>query len=314
MALEPLEERWLLQDYGTMQCLRDVLTNESIRVFGPSASVDGGPWELTSVDGKAILRSEKDDGSEEFAIPSELSRFRLSLDSEGQRLITESGQLASSTRIYNNWLDAQKEMRQSKALQMNVRGYGEFKCEFVWDNMRTSCGDKPVSVWIGFSWVLDFVLGKSAVDKAFRYAGLLRFLLETAGLNELHFQESARSLRSARKRKQAEAEAGEVGESLGTDWLASIPATLLFLEELVSNNKLGGAKDHQDFRKRAEELFRTMLAWPLRDLDALAFALSRTGIEILLRGDEVDKEALEESEETQGHANRLRTSGDVVKA
>jgi DNA-directed RNA polymerase beta subunit len=83
MALEPLEERWLLQDYGTMQCLRDVLTNESIRVFGPSASVDGGPWELTSVDGKAILRSEKDDGSEEFAIPSELSRFRLSLDSSG---------------------------------------------------------------------------------------------------------------------------------------------------------------------------------------------------------------------------------------
>ena len=95
-----------------------------------------------------------------------------------------------------------------------------------------------------------------------------------------------------------------------TTWDASMVAILLFLEDLMHNKKFGGNKGmYDDAHERAAALLRVLLKWPIRNLDALAFALPRTGLEMLLRDLVVDTEALKESEEAHGDAKGLRSSG-----
>ena len=169
-----------------------------------------------------------------------------------------------------------------------------------------------MGLWVNFSWVLDFVLGKEAVDKAFRYASYVRTMLESHGLSAIHFHDSTRSQlsRSGRKRKKSAADELSAPDSEATEWNASITAILLFLEEVMHNKKIGGKKGmYEDADERAKALLRVFLKWPIRKLDALAFALPRTGMEMLLRDLVVDIEALKESEETHGDAKHLRTSG-----
>ena len=314
MELELLERRWVLRDYGTEQYLWDFLTNECIQVFGKNSKVDGGPWELVCSDGKAALDCKDDDGNQIFVFPSNLSRFRLCTNSTGDTVIYGKDESASDSRLYDEWIKEQRWIHENKTLLLEVPGYTPFKCEFVWGNTQLICGEKPVGLWVNFSWVLDFVLGKAAVDKAFRYASYVKRMLESHGLSAVHFHDSTRSQlsRSSRKRKQSAADELSAPDSEATEWNASITAILLFLEEVMHNKKIGGKKGmYEDADERAKALLRVFLKWPIRKLDALAFALPRTGMEMLLRDLVVDIEALKESEETHGDAKHLRTSGCV---
>ena len=167
------------------------------------------------------------------------------------------------------------------------------------------CGDRPVSLWVGFKWLLDFTMGKIGVDKAWRHANALRQLLETLGLAATHVCISARSQRNKMKHDIASS-SSVTNEAPVDDWRISMMAAILFVESLIFNKRFGDSPAHKIEIVRKSKLALTVfLTWPRMEEETIAFALPKSRCEMRLSNMVVDVSALTESQKHEGKALRI---------
>lgn len=300
VTMDALANRWVLRDFGTLQFLWDSFSGLYFKVFGPGAVSEGGPWRLEADEGRPELVSLEEGGDGACTLfPECLSRLKVVVDETSGEVLVESRSETDQENFesLDVWRDLRKDTVVSQALEVPVEGQPAFKSVFYWETVPTYCGDKPVSLWLSFSWLLDYVLGKDAPTFVWRYAATHEKYLLSLGLDESHVANSARS-RDRKRRRVGEADASESESAMSSEWRLSVQAAILFLEEVACSKRLGTrSKDKDVAKSKARALLTAFLQWPRHGEEIIAFALPGSGCQMLLRGMQVDREILVESEE-----------------
>jgi hypothetical protein len=230
--MDALVRRWSLRDFGNLQFLWDSFSGEYIKVHGPGAVTEDGPWQLVQSENCSELVSigcEEDDCAR--LGPEEVASLRAHVNGDGELMVGDRDEVDKSKYVpLHAWLEANKLNVVCKALVLPIKGYAPLKSVFSWETVPYHCGDKPVSLWMDFTWLLGFVFGKKCVTLAYRYAGYLSSYLQKLGLDASHVSDSARSQASKRRRTgdtpSPEAKAKECSE-----WRLSILALILVFGE-----------------------------------------------------------------------------------
>ena len=308
----PLHKRWSLRDFGSLQFLWDALSGEYIKVYGPGAVRDDGPWSLDVSSGRAELVRFAGGGEDVLRLdPEELASVKVRPSEGGKLMVVDECQFGRQSLPLRDWLDSSRRKAESKALVLPVQGYSEFECVCSWEAVPHLCGDKPVCIWMDFKWLLTFVFGKKAVRFTWRYAANLSAHLQKLGLDESHIEESGRSQASKRRRTAEGASPNDTWKN--SDWRVSMLGALLFLENAAfSKTWAKCALGRTDSAKRAEALLGALLQWPRHGETGVAFTFPKTECQLLLNGMVIDHECLVESEEHLGNDKGILKIGSLV--
>ena len=293
-----MENRWSLRDFGSIQFVWDSISGEYIKVHGQDAVTDEGPWELVCSEGGARLRSLSDEADPPAVIdPTKFAGLQIVVDGDGEVLVAgQDGECIDPPKYLSVWQQQNRSQVRSSVLIVPLNDGSQFKCEFYWETVPQMCGDQAVSLWLSFGWLLDFTIGKEGVDKAWRYASCLQTYLESLGLAATHVVKSARSQHTKKDRDAASA-CPEANAVPVDEWRISMMAAILFVENLISNKRFGGAASNKEDIVRKSKLALTMfLTWPRHSEETIAFALPKSRCEMFLTGMVVDISALAESE------------------
>jgi hypothetical protein len=300
-----------LRDFGSLQFLWDSFSGEYIKVHGSEAVTEDGPWQLVLSENSAKLVSiDSENGDSVRLDPEQVASLVAHVNADGKLVVGDKGEVDKLKFVpLHSWLGANKSSVVSKALVLHVHGYAPFKCVFSWEEVPFYCGDKPVSLWVDFAWLLGFVFGKKCVNLAWRYAGYLSGYLQKLGLDESHVSESARSRASKLRRTSETPSPGGKAQGL-SEWHVSILAAILFLENAAYSKTWAksGNVENKDSQDRAHALLRVFLEWPRHGETTIAIALQKTDCQLLLNGMVVDHECLKESE---AHLAKSRDSNKI---
>ena len=123
----PLHKRWSLRDFGSLQFLRDALSGEYIKVYGPGAVRDDGPWSLDVSSGRAELVRFAGGGEDVLRRdPEELVSVKVRPSEGGKLMVVDECQFGRQSLPLRDWLDSSRRKAESKALVLPVQGYSEF--------------------------------------------------------------------------------------------------------------------------------------------------------------------------------------------
>ena len=200
-----------------------------------------------------------------------------------------------------------------KDVKLPVSGYADtFQAVFTWRAVPAKCGDKPVSLWIDFTWLLSWVYGKKGCDKAYRHVQALKEYLNSVGLDESHVADSRRS--QTRKVRRTGPEDSSAKTCVSSEWCISMMAAILFLDRVAFDDRLGKKRlDDTTPSSRAQALLSTFLEWPRHGESDLAFDFRRTGCQLILRGSTVDHATLKQSEiERSGNSHKLLRLSSLI--
>lgn len=310
----PLLNRWSLRDFGSLQFLWDSFSGEYIKVYGPGAVRDDGPWSLDMSSGKAELLCIAGGGEDAVRVdPGELASVKVRPSEGGQLKVADEREVVGRQWLpLCDWLDNSRGKAESKALALPVQGHSAFECVCLWEAVPQLCGDKPVCIWMDFKWLLDYVFGKKAVDSTWRYATYLSDYLQKLGLDASHLTDSAKSQASKRRRTE-EGASPEENRSKNGEWRVSVLGTILFLENAAFSKQWAkSVSGSDDSRSKASALLSALLQWPRHGETDIAFALPKTGCQLLLSGMEIDHECLVQSEEHLGNAKAILRINSLV--
>ena len=300
-----MEGRWSLRDFGCMQFLWDGVSGEYIKVFGRGAVTDQGPWELFPSEGGELLRSVCAEADPATVVdPAKLASLQITTNGDGE-LVVPRADADDNVKLIPLavWRKQNSSESETKVLVFPVDGYPSFKCEFYWEKVPRMCGDQPVSLWVSWKWLVDFILGKKAVAKAWRYAQYLETHLESLGLAATHV---VRSQRCGERFGEKPAAQEEAKPAESNQVRVSMLAALLFLEDVTFSGGKYISADNKadDIGSKAKAVLKAWLLWPRHSESTIALALSRTPCEMLITGLEVDGGVLAESEQhTATHHN-----------
>ena len=152
-----MESRWCLRDFGTLQFPWDALTEVFTMVYGQRSVVENDPWDLVQRDNHAELVSldctENDDRA--TLLPDQFSSWETKVIAENEIIIGSRSAAMNQFVPLSVWHDQHSSPFDSQALQFPVRGYQtSFQAVFTWEAVPTKYGDKTVSLWINFNWLL----------------------------------------------------------------------------------------------------------------------------------------------------------------
>ena len=310
VAMAKLRERWVLQDFGTLQFLVDTLATQVITLHGPGAITSDGPWELSVADDRQVLLS-LDGQIDATEYMGTLATLVLEVDSKNEIVVLRDRTGSKPKENLDVWQKMHADVMVSKFLMVPVENFEKFQCEFFWAETPTLCGDKPVTLWMNFRWLLQYVFGKKGVDKAFRYAANFQKQLQKLGLATTHVVHTNRSERF--RRTEEDERCGDKPDSkTQQEWRISVLAAILFLEQIAFTGHFArGEQLPWHLSEKAQALLSALLTWPRQGESDIAFALPETGCEILLRGMVVDHETLVESEAHIAKDKQIRIFGMV---
>ena len=311
-----MEGRWSLRDFGCMQFLWDCVSGEYIKVFGRGAVTEQGPWELFPSEGGEFLRSVCAEADTATVVdPAKLASLQITTNGDGKLLVVPRADAdGNEYRVpLDVWQKQSRSQMEWTGLVFPLDGYPSFKCEFHWENVPRMCGDQAVSLWVSWKWLVDFVLGKKAVAKSWRYAQYLEAHLEGLGLATTHVmrRETSCGEKPAACGEQPAA-CGEKPAELAQHFRVSMLAALLFLEDVAFSGGKYISADNKadDIGSKAKAVLKAWLLWPRHSESTIALALSRTQCDMLITGLEVDRSVLAESEKLAGDHHNSRI--DIV--
>lgn len=184
-----MERRWRLRDFGSLQFIWDALTGVFTMVYGQRSVVENGPWELVQRDNHAELVSLdcKENGDRETLLPDQFSSWEAKVIAVNEVVIGPHSASMSQFVPLSVWHDLHSAIYDSQAIKLPVNGYtAPFQAVFTWRAVPAKCDDKPVILWIDFTWLLTWVYGKKGCDRAHRHVQALKDYLESIVLDESH--------------------------------------------------------------------------------------------------------------------------------
>ena len=312
------EDRWFLYDFAAGQIFCDFATALYQRVYGGATALfDDGPFELAFVDDSPVLLGVGGDGAGEV---------RHVMESPVTTRLTETGSTgeegaevevctqppdASAPAVRQLLFDLRNE-HASFAFSLPCDG-SAFKAEWVHYKLPSFCGVKPVSLFVGLSWVVPFLWAEE--HEAPKRYKLYNWIYGWVAHDfpdapfEVLLDRSKRSRVSEYKKKGVRHADDELEGA--NDWLVSVPTLVLFLSKLFTAPRKEFAVNERVSR-RCRALLDALLTWPLDFLDARSAALPlSTGAFLVLADAKVHLEACQETESDA--LSRIRRRGGVLK-
>ena len=155
---------------------------------------------------------------------------------------------AQNMRVKRGRKDVRKDVK------LPVSGYADtFQAAFTWRAVPAKCGDKPVSLWIDFTWLLSWVYGKKGCDTAYKHVQSLKNYIDSVGLDESHVADSRRSQMS-RKSRRTGPEVSSAKTCVSSEWCISMMAAILFLDRVAFDDRLGKNR-HADTTSSSRAVF-----------------------------------------------------------
>lgn len=270
-----------------------------MRVHGPGAVVDDGPFKLTVDDlwpDRGILVGvEGDDDTRSLHFVDDLSKKSLCGDEPDGETLVYKVRPKSDAGDQEQLLADLQVAKESRALHVQLSGAKAFMAEFVWYEAPTVIDDMPVSLWLSVAWLVEYLWPQDDSKRGHRGSRVVEHLrdrLEAVGFSPDHCIRS----RLTRKRLHDAAQDGELDEThWPEDALISMVGVFVLLESLATNARwTRGNKD--DIPAKARTLFAGLVRWPFLsscgDKPAIAFASPRSNCQVLLVDDIVDYETL----------------------
>lgn len=305
-------KRWSLRDFGTLQFLWDALSGEYIQVYGPTAAINmRGPWDLDVSGDKPALVQLAGEGEIGVVLdPDELASVKVHTGPLGDVTVSDSRDDGQRKLSLAAWIKNNKGKQHLRALKLPVDGLEDFEGLGHWELSPALCGDKPVSLWFDFKWLVNYVYGKAAVDNVWKLARALQDRLEKFGLHESHVMDSDRARQQKRRQTSSEDSDQSMAESTrSSDWRVSALAAVLFLEEAAFDKKRIRAKAiNRDALSKAQALLKCLVSWPQRGEPAVAFMLGQSQCTLFLRGSKVDVETFKDTEPAAEAAGEWKVS------
>ena len=306
-------KRFSLRDFGSLQFLWDALSGEYIEVYGPTASMNmrsPAMWSWCGDKPKLVERVEEEDEIGRTFDPEELASIKVHTGPLGDVTVSDSRDDSEHKSSLDAWTKNNKGKHNLRALKLEVEGLEDFEGWGHWELSPASCGDKPVSLWFDFKWLVNYVYGKKAVDDVWTFARALKYSLQKYELDESHVVDSDRA-RDQKKRKTSNEnlEEPQADSPSSSDWRVSALAAVLFLEEACFSQKWMRRKAiNPNALSKARALLKCFMSWPLRGESAVAYVLERSKSTLLLRGLKVDVEAFKETEPAAEAAGEWKVS------
>ena len=299
-------QRWCLRDYGTLQYLWDTLAWTGFLIHERGAEGDRGPWELVDREGDAHLqRIREDEGVMEELNPLDVPGVHVvDVDATGDLVVKArfGDEPAEFVRL-QTWQNQSRLKKTMKFLNIPLADSTTFGCEFTWTEYPLQCGDKPVSVWMSFPKVVEYVMGKNAMSRCRKLVKQLWRVLDSHGLAREH----------CRKAEDLQPECDDHIRANSQNWLVSVLACTIWLEYRVYDGycsrearRLGSSAPKEVEDTKAKLLLEMLFTWPRCGQDRIAFAMPRSGCELLLKGMQVDCGILHASEERKNPVDRSR--------
>lgn len=199
--MESDHPRWRFWDFGSVQFVQDSLSGQSLRAHGPGAAFTYGPFRFVSYGDKPVLVGI-DGGDEHRALHSvdEAMANVVAIEEDSQ----SQGEVHKvSERCGGNpsrpLRDLQLEKR-LKVLEIAVEGCTHFKARFTRCSAPSLCGDQPVSIWMYFSWIVEYTMGRGALANVWLKSEAFQRALKARGFSPQHCKSSLLS----RHRKRAQ--------------------------------------------------------------------------------------------------------------
>ena len=326
--------QWTLWDFGTKQICHNSITGDHRVVYGNGAVFSDGPFtELIphpDDQDKAVLLGPGDDETRPFHTLDECGAHTPTPQQRGGFPDWKTARLDSAAGEEGTaWVSELQSKCETVALELT--GPAPLRLLFTRYEAPTTVGDKPVSLWVGFGRLADYVLRPFASAegrdrKDFEHFRNARSCCTNLGLHEDHFRES---VRASRKRDAPETEedggpkavpAELAAEALSGDhdWQVSVRGVMFWLWTSISRGWVTKVPDKELQRaqvERAKTLLHRILVWPLYHGDqpeSIAVHSMTAGCVTVLHEGVVDKGEMSssEAEGRSGHRVRLlRTSG-----
>ena len=263
--------RWRLWDFGSVQFVQDTVSGESLRAHGDGAAFTDGPFRLSWCGDKPVLVGlEGDEDHCALHRVDEAMVNVITIEEHGEfkeEIYKVSQRCGDKPARPLRDLQIEKSM---KNLEIGVEGCAPFKASFAWYSAPSLCGDKPVSVWLAFPWLVEYTMGRAAVPRLWRKAEALQTALKVRGFSSQHCRSSLLSRQRKRARKSDEDAVDDLEGS--HEWQVSIIGAIVFLFELLGNRKIkhlapcrGDKPDERNSGEKTRRLLTALLSWPLRE-------------------------------------------------
>ena len=280
--------RWQFWDFGSRQFVRDALSGELVRVHGPGAAFDDGPFRLVVDEDRPVVVGLE--GDDEHCALHFVDEIMENVVTVVQDSATKEEHCFVKARCGDkpaqSLLDLQLNM-EPRSLICEVEGREPFKAQFTLYAAPSSCGEFAVQLWLDFPWLIDYVMGKGAHRRITRIVERLRYSLRQHGFSELHVADSLLS-RSRRRRKTHEVDAKDDVEG-SQEWHVSMVGVFVFLYDLLENRRTSTRNPAATSQWVAQNgkvrnLLTSLLSWPLSGPQCIGFACARANLEMLLEG------------------------------
>ena len=306
-------KRFSLRDFGTLQFLWDALSGEYIQLYGPTASMNLSRPAMWSWCGDKPKLVELVDDEDEIGVtldPEEIASVKVETGPLGDVTVSDSRDDSDHKSSLGAWTKNNKGKLHLRALKLSVEGFEDFEGWGHWELSPASCGDKPVSLWFDFKWLVNYVYGKKAVDNVWQSVKALRATLEKYELDDSHVIDSDRAREKKRRKTSREnLESSQPDSTPSSDWRVSALAAVLFLEEACFDKRWMRRKAiHPNALDRAQALLKCLMSWPLRGESSVAYVLDRSKSTLMLWGSKVDVETFKETEPAAAAAGEWKVS------
>ena len=254
-------ERWILFDFGGVQFVEDVLAGEFLRVHGPGALFDDGPFRLVNDGGRPLLLGlSGNDLTRSIHLADEHIKYIISWPTRPGTGAVEAAISPSDgpAACVPEFIEDLRARVVGRVLKIDVDGENPWKGVFVWHAAPIAIpGSRPVRLWLQLNRIFHYVGGPQYVDRFWRHAAKLRNLLESVSLSSGHCLPSALS---EKREGDGMDDATSIAQRTGRDWNGTLLAVLFLLLDMSSSSKY--LRGDPNLRRKANALLKALLVWP----------------------------------------------------
>ena len=296
------DDVWRFWEYGSIQSVENRVTGEFLKVYGPDALFDDGPFQMINREGRPTLVGlDGNDLQRALHVVDEHASMRLLLhcgEKPGDEPIVS---LDADIKRKTLRLTDLKESADPVAMIIEVAGFQPFKSEWIWYGAPTFCGDEPVNLWLDLRWLTAYLAPGSGWRHNKQVANAAKLALVNAGFSESHVRwrkrrgTSCSSLETPMDDEDTEEQEGLAAGS----YQVSAVALFFVLEALMTDGKWRRNGSKLSTFEHVRACFAALWGWPLsgeKPVSAICFRCEQSKVTLLLDRLVVDQATLAESD------------------
>ena len=225
-------------DFRSEQFVVNKETGETLCVYGPSGTLEGGPFNFVVFEEDAFLvASQGDDQEKALHLLSGLWSIKLV---EKRR---EGFEGLRRSAIYSNgeerWEEDARRRMDARALELTLANGSKFKGEWNWRKLAAIAGEQPWCLWASLPWVLDSLYGgfSRAAVRTHRCAKNWQSYLRSLHWDESHVCPSELSNKRKLPQTEPEQEPDEDAPSVG-ECCVTVPALVVVLARYCHDKRM----------------------------------------------------------------------------